>query len=52
MEGSGRDLLQIKSRNLPGGVDEIMKNLGQDIWIPDRGLNLVSPAYVAGGLPA
>jgi hypothetical protein len=51
MERSDRDLLQIKSRHLPGGIDEIMKILGQDSRTPDRGLNQVSPTYEAGGLP-
>jgi hypothetical protein len=51
MERSYRGLLQIKSLHLPGGIDEIMKNLGQDSRTPGRGLNPVSPANEAGGLP-
>jgi hypothetical protein len=49
--GSGRDLIEVLSRNLPGGIEETTKDLSQDIRGPVRDSNGTPPEYESKALP-
>jgi hypothetical protein len=51
LEGSGRGLLELLSRYLPGGIEENFRKLRQDSRCPGRDSNRAHPKYKSMALP-